>query len=106
MTQTQAGERVGAILSMNSEEVYLLGFGVYDGEHEPPFGPMGLPMSEIEASKASGDLPADWAWKNHRITLDDGSVVWGCQCWWGWEETIRERIKGLKIVHAVVESGE
>lgn len=106
MTRTKVGERVGAILKMNSEEVHLLGFGVYDGEHEPPFGPMGSPMSEVEAMKASGDLPADWSWKNPRITLDDGSVVWGCQCWWGSEETIRERIKGLKIVHAAVESGE
>lgn len=25
--------------------------------------------------------------ENPRIRLEDGSVIWGCQCWWGQAET-------------------
>lgn len=32
----QAGERIGAILSADTEEVRLLGYGVYAGEEAPP----------------------------------------------------------------------
>ena len=96
MSKTPVGARVGAILSGNSTEVHLLGFGVYDGEHVPPFGPMGAPMEFINEMKQKGELPADWEFKNPRITLDDGRVVWGCQCWWGAEASIandpRERV--------------
>ena len=102
MRKTPVGARVGAILSSDNTEVHLLGFGVYDGDHVPPFGPMGAPMSEIDAMKESGELPRDWEWKNPRITLDDGRVIWGCQCWWGPEEVIRKRIEGLKIIPATV----
>lgn len=100
MSKTPVGCRVGAILSGDNTEVHLLGFGTYDGEHEPPFGPMGAPMSVIDEMKKRGELPADWTWKNPRITLDDGRVVWGCQCWWGPEDAIRKRIEGLKIIPA------
>lgn len=106
MSKTPVGARVGAILSGDNTEVHLLGFGVYDGEHEPPFGPMQAPKEEYDAMvkemKAAGQLPADYAWKNPRITLDDGRVVWGCQCWWGPEEAVRKRIDGLKIIQASV----
>jgi len=48
MSKTTIGARVGAILSHDYSQVHLLGFGVYDGEHEPPFGPMGMPKDEYE----------------------------------------------------------
>ena len=106
MSKTPVGARVGALLSANNTEVHLLGFGVYDGEQEPPFGPMGAPKEDYEAvlkeMKDAGQVPADYIWKNPRITLDNGRVVWGCQCWWGPEESIRRRIEGLKIIPASV----
>lgn len=107
MSKTPVGARVGAILSGDNTEVHLLGFGVYDGEHEPPFGPMGMPKDEFDAlvngMKERGELKDDYAgWTNPRITLDDGRVVWGCQCWWGPEDAIRKRIEGLKIIPASV----
>jgi len=106
MSRTPVGARVGAILSGDNTEVHLLGFGVYDGEHEPPFGPFGSSKEEHDAlvaeMKADGNLPADYVWKNPRITLDDGRIVWGAQCWWGPEDAVRRRIEGLKVIPANV----
>lgn len=103
MIKTPIGARVGAILSSNATEVHLLGFGVYDGNHTPPFGPMGAPWSVVEEMKKAGQLPQDWTWTNPRITLDDGRVVWGCQCWWGPEDAVRKRIAGLRVVPATLD---
>lgn len=36
--------------------------------------------------------------ENPRIDLDDGSVVWGFQCWWGPEEREEEKAAGREIV--------
>ncbi len=106
MSRAPVGARVGAILKADNTEVHLLGFGIYDGEHEPPFGPMGAPKAEydawLEEAKAAGHVAQDYAWKNPRITLDDGRVVWGCQCWWGPEEAIRKHIEGLRVIRASV----
>lgn len=105
--KAQVGTRVGAILSATSDTVHFLGYGVYDGEHEPPFGPFGMPKEEhdkiINEMKSSGQLPADYAWKNPRITLDDGRIVWGTQCWWGPEETIRQKIGSRHVVNASID---
>lgn len=76
------GTRVGAILSADDKTVHLLGYGVYDGDFKPP----------VELFFA----------ENPRITLDNGSVVWGYQCWWGAEEQIRASIGERTIVAAKV----
>ena len=73
---TKPGDRVGAILEADSEIVYLIGYGVYDGDFDHP----------------------DWGFLNPRITLDDGRVVWGCECWWASEKQIKEFIVDLKVV--------
>lgn len=60
MSKTQVGSRVGAILSSSKTEVQLLGFGVYDGEHEPPFGPFGAPKEQHDKMReiiAASNLP-------------------------------------------------
>jgi len=71
----QPGMRAGAILSADAATVQLLGYGTYDGDLEHP--EMGIP--------------------NPHITLDDGSVVWGCECWWGPEEKIKAIIGNRKV---------
>lgn len=107
MSSVAVGERVGAILSADQDEVRLLGYGVYDGDHEPPFGPMQCSKEErdkaVKEMKDAGHLPADYTWKNPRITLDDGQVVWGAQCWWGAEELIKARIGNRRVVMVKVE---
>lgn len=88
------GSRVGAILSMSDDAVNLLGYGVYEGQHEPPF---------ITKFKEKGELPRSENLTNSRIKLDDGRIVWGFQCTWGLEEAIREKIGERKIVPATIE---
>ena len=75
---TEVGARVGAIQSADELEVRLYGYGVYDGDKEHP----------------------DLGFPNPRITLDDGRIVWGCECWWGPEEKVKKLIgkRAVKIV--------
>lgn len=81
------GERVGAILSANDECVKLLGFGVYVGDFKPDVPCLGIPADE---------LPDGFV--NPKIELDDGRVVWGCQCWWGDEDKVCGMIDGRRVV--------
>lgn len=68
---SKPGDRVGAVLSATDGVVRLLGYGVYEGEHEP---------------EGSGKRDA-------RIKLDSGAVVWGADCgWWASEERILEQV--------------
>ena len=79
----KAGDRVGAVASSKDGTVNIFGYGVYEGDEVPPpdiMGPFG-PMTG----------------KNPKILLDSGEVVWGCECWWGAEEVIRNKIAGMKI---------
>lgn len=105
--KTPVGARIGAILNATADTVYLLGYGVYDGEYEPPFGPLGLTKADYDAlvadMKAAGEITADApAWTNPRLTLDDGRVVWGAQCWWGPEDVIRKKIGTRTVVMATL----
>ncbi len=62
------GDRIGA-MSRDRIAPYaigLFGYGVYEG-----------------------DFPHDGHDANPRFRLDDGSVVYGTECWWGTEDTIR-----------------
>lgn len=103
LTKTPVGARVGALLSLDAVTAKLLGYGVYDGDFEPPFGPMQSPLDEYQKvlaeGKANGSIPQDYVWTNPRITLDDGRVVWGCQCWWGPEDQIKKKVEGRTIVN-------
>jgi len=83
------GTRVGAICDADDHEVRLYGYGVYDGYFIPP--------PEILF------LGAPIAHENPRITLDDGKVVWGCECWWGAEERIKSMIGSRKVVLVDIE---
>lgn len=91
MSGYQVGDRVGAILSADAEEVHFLGYGIYAGEEVPPEGPGFLGMLHTLGRS------------NPKIILDDGKVVWGCECWWGSEVDIRRSIGDRRIIHADIE---
>lgn len=103
-TRVAPGERVGAVIEMNSAVIRLVGYGVFDGEHEPPFGPFGLDKDVhdrlVADMKARGELPQDYRWTNPRITLDDGTVVWGAWVWWAPEAKVRELANTRLVEHA------
>lgn len=71
-------DRVGAMASASQDTVDLFGFGVYAGEEVPPEDVrfMGEPITK----------------PNTKIVLDNGQVVWGCECWWADEAKIKSLI--------------
>lgn len=89
------GERVGAISGTKGDEkvVHIFGFGVYEGETVPT----------SDAGGFMGKMLHDGKVKNPTIKLDNGDIVYGCECWWGAEEQIKAKIAhfeegGYKIV--------
>ena len=72
------GQRVGAISHTDDKNVYVFGFGTYQGYEVPPedIKFFGLPIRHT----------------NPKILLDSGKVVWGCECWWGDEESVKRTI--------------
>lgn len=76
----QIGERVGAISTYSNGKMVLFGYGTYEGEHVP----------ETDDIKFFGFSLKQINQPNPRIKLDSGEIVWGCECWWGSEEEIKE----------------
>lgn len=86
---SQEGERVGALISVKKGVVQFLGYGVYEGDFNPP----------IEVAGFNVNIP------NPRIRLDNGDVVYGCECWWGEEEKFKKEYidKAKKVVNVKID---
>ena len=84
------GQRVGAILGSEKGTVKFFGYGIYEGEFIPK-----------EAVGFLADICREGKRKNPRIKLDNGKVVYGCECWWGSEEAIRDQVAGYENVVVV-----
>lgn len=82
------GDRIGAVLSAKDGIVKLFGYGVYAGDEVPPRdgGWMAEALHDVGAT-------------NPKLVLDDGQIVWGCQCWWGREAATKERFAGYQVEH-------
>lgn len=89
---SKVGERIGAIYKASEETVYVLGFGVYVGDEIPPKdgGWMAAACHEVGAT-------------NPKLVLDDGQIVWGCQCWWGPADRALAMIGNRKIEYVRME---
>jgi len=70
------GDKVGAIQSADKETVRFYGYGTYKGEQDHP----------------------EYGFPNPKIELDNGKVVWGCECWWASENKVKEMIGDRKVV--------
>lgn len=84
----EPGERVLALRNATATEVFVFGEGTYLGELTIPPGtptPIGV---TTEAN----------TFKNVCIQLDDGALVWGCQCWWGPVEMTRQKFAGRTLI--------
>lgn len=77
---TEVGTRVGAVLSADANEVKFFGYGTYQGDQIPESEDV-LIMG-FSAKKAGLSTPA--------LLLDNGDMVYGCECWWGPEEAVKE----------------
>lgn len=74
------GDRVTAVLSANPTTIKLLGHGVYQGDLRHPQFPLPNPC----------------------IQLDNGSYVWGFECWCGPEAKVLAKFQ-KDFPNAVVE---
>lgn len=76
----KVGYRVGAVFGSVKETKTLefLGYGTYMGD-EIPVDAGGWMADAIRESKTT----------NPKIVLDNGDVVWGCECWWGNEAEVK-----------------
>jgi len=76
------GDRIGAVLSATETQVNFIGYGTYQGKHIPPDDVGGFNLGH----------------PNPKLVMDDGTVVWGCECWWGGEDAVKKKFIGLKVV--------
>lgn len=84
--------RVGAFLSATKGVVKMFGYGIYVGDEIP---------SE-EAAGMMAEVCRELKRPNPKIVLDNGDVVYGCECWWGPEEKVKEKIAGCEIVNVSI----
>lgn len=73
-------KRVIAIQSSNDEEVLIYGYGTYLGNKPCPILD-GIP--------------------NPCIELENGNLVWGCECWWGDADHYEKEILNGRIIKIV-----
>lgn len=83
--RAKPGTRVAVIRKCVGDTVFLYGYGTYEGDH------LGSPLSKL--------LGDDY--KSPKIVLDNGTVFWGYQCWWGEEERVKKEIIGERKVKIV-----
>jgi hypothetical protein len=69
-------------MSAKDGVAYLFGYGVYVGDEVPG-----------EEAGGFGEMVRAAGAKNPKILLDNGKVVWGCECWWGPEEVVRKKLQ-------------
>ena len=86
----KVGERVGAILGHSNNVLSFLGYGVYVGDEVP-----------ITAAGQVAEIMVEEGISNPKIRLDNGKIVWGCECWWGGEASVKKQVE--KAANAGVE---
>lgn len=87
----KVGERIGAIVSAKNGVVELLGYGVRVEDKVPPSDAAGF-GSMLHSAGAT----------NICLQLDDGSEVFGCECWWGGEEAIKSKFADFTVENITV----
>lgn len=83
------GDRIGAMQKATDDEVYLFGYGTYSEE---------IPPADPKGQRGMVDFTHHAGVTNPKLTLDDGTVVWGCECWWGLEDGVKDFIGDRKII--------
>lgn len=95
MKGPKPGDRVYAIRNIEDETktVYLYGYGVYEGDYLP----------EGAANTSVAAMVKELGIDNPRIKLDNGKIVWGCECWWGEEEEFKKNADKFTVIEVDIE---
>lgn len=88
--KAKKGDRIGAIKKANKDKVWLFGYGVYDE---------GIPPADPKGERGLVDFVHHAHVTNPKLILDDGTVVWGCECWWGLEKEVKKIIGDREIIN-------
>lgn len=83
------GSRVGAISHAGAGTIAIFGYGVYQGDVIPD------PALGVKIFGEPMDHP------NPCILLDSGKQVFGCECWWGPEETVKAHVAAFEAMTVV-----
>jgi hypothetical protein len=75
------GDRVVAIRSANNGVVKYFGIGYYVGDF--PIYPSVAGDGWASCILNQRDIPC--------VALEDGNIIWGCECWWGCEKEAKKR---------------
>ena len=88
MSKVQLGDRVIALADIKDNVAKIFGYGTYIGELIPDYeGERGTMSDTLKKLQ----IP------NPTIELDNGDSVYGCECWWGAESDIKNKIKDCEI---------
>jgi hypothetical protein len=85
---SEIGDRVGVIEKANRETVWLIGYGVYEGDTVPP--------NTVGGSNMGFPSPT--------IKLDIGGIMYACECLWGSEDKVREMVGDRKVIMVALEA--
>lgn len=100
MSRIKSGDRVGAMTHSDEQTVFFLGYGVYEGDFEPPDDLVlfGATWGEVKAINQQVYQEMGIPYEpdtNPRIQLDNGDTVWGCECWWGPEDEVQQNLASV-----------
>lgn len=98
MARFDPGTRVGAIIGAKDGVVRFAGFGVYVGDETP-----------TEAVGFIAEACREAGFPSPKIELDSGEVIYGCECWWGAEDAVRDDVcryqnDGYRIEHVSIDA--
>lgn len=89
----EIGDNICAVLKADSKNVYVIGYGTYLGEEIPDKDITGQIATMLRNAKAT----------NPKLEMEDGTIVWGCECWWGDVESAIEMMGGRKVIQVDME---
>ena len=85
------GDRVGAIVGGGAGVLMLLGYGVYLGDEEIGTEAVGEASSRMRESGTP----------TPKIHLDDGTILWGTECYFASERVVKDSERMVKRVERV-----
>ena len=74
-----------ALRNVTRTDVFSFGEGTYLGDEVPP---------EDSPEGSTREMLRSLGMANPKIQLDNGKVVWGCECWWGEAAETKEQYNG------------
>lgn len=84
----KVGDRVGVVISADDEVVRMVGYGVRLDDSVPDDEVPGKYAQHLRNSNL----------ENPCLQTDNGTIVWGCECWWGPEGSIQKWVGDRRVL--------